>query len=46
MEGDVLNGILASHLDNGNPITEPDFTGGYSIEVSPKVVAAIESRRI
>ena len=34
MAGDVLNGILASHLDNGYPISEPKYSGGYPIEVS------------
>lgn len=42
MAGDVLNGILASHLDNGYPIAEPKYTGGYPIEISPKVAFAIE----
>ena len=45
MAGDVLNGILASHLDNGYPIDEPKYSGGYSIEVSPKVAFAIELRK-
>ena len=45
MAGDVLNGILASHLDNGYPISEPIYTAGYSVEVSPKVAFAIELRK-
>ncbi|MCI6187335.1 MAG: type II toxin-antitoxin system HicB family antitoxin [Spirochaetia bacterium] len=45
MAQDVLNGILASHLDNGYPISDPKYTGGYPIEVSPKVAFAIELRK-
>lgn len=45
MAYDVLNGVLASHLDNGYPISEPKYTGGYPIEVSPKVAFAIELRK-
>ena len=45
MAGDVLNGILASHLDNGYPISEPKYTDGYPVEVSPKVAFAIELRK-
>lgn len=45
MAGDVLNGILSSHLDNGYPIDEPKYSGGYPIEVSPKVAFAIELRK-
>ena len=45
MAKDVLNGVLASHLDNGFPISEPKYTGGYPIEVSPKVAFAIELRK-
>ena len=45
MAGDVLNGILASHLDNRYPISEPIYTAGYSVEVSPKVAFAIELRK-
>ena len=37
--------ILASHLDNGYPIAEPKYSGGYPIEVSPKVAFAIELRK-
>ena len=42
MANDVLNGVLASHLDNGYPISESQYKGGYPIEVSPKVAFAIE----
>ena len=45
MAYDVLNGVLSSHLDNGYPISEPKYKGGYSIEVSPKVAFAIELRK-
>lgn len=45
MAGDVLNGILASHLDNGYPIEEPKYTGGHPVEVEPKVAFAIELRK-
>ncbi len=45
MANDVLNGVLASHLDNGYPISEPQYKGGYPIEVSPKVAFAIELRK-
>ena len=45
MAKDVLIGVLASHLDNGFPISEPKYTGGYPIEVSPKVAFAIELRK-
>lgn len=45
MATDVLNGILASHIDNGYPISEPKYTGGYKIEVSPKIAFAIELRK-
>jgi len=45
MANDVLNGVLASHLDNGYPISEPKYIGGYPIEVSPKVAFAIELRK-
>lgn len=45
MAKDVLNGILASHLDHGYPIADPKYKGGYSIEVSPKVAFAIELRK-
>ena len=45
MAKDVLNGVLASHLDNGFPISEPNYRGGYPVEVSPKVAFAIELRK-
>ncbi|MBO4759447.1 MAG: type II toxin-antitoxin system HicB family antitoxin [Spirochaetaceae bacterium] len=45
MAQDVLNGILASHIDNGYPISEPKYNGGYPVEVSPKVAFALELRK-
>ena len=45
MAEDALNGVLAVDLDHGHPIAEPKFTGGYPIEVSPKVAFAIELRK-
>lgn len=45
MAQDVLNGILASHMDNGYPIPEPAYKGGHPVEVSPKVVFAIGLRK-
>ena len=45
MAHEVLNAILASHIDNGYPIAEPEYKGGYAIEVSPKVAFAIELRK-
>ena len=45
MAKDVLDGILASHLDNGYPISESTYTEGYPIEVSPKIAFAIELRK-
>ena len=46
MAQDVLNGILASHLDNGYPIPEPAYKGGHPVEVSPKVAFAIGLRKV
>ncbi len=45
MAEDALNGVLAVDLDHGHPIAEPTFTGGYPIDVSPKVAFAIELRK-
>ena len=45
MAQDVLNGILASHIDNGYPVSEPKYNGGYPVEVSPKVAFALELRK-
>ena len=45
MAEEALNGVLAVALDNGYPIAEPNFKGGYPIEVSPKVAFAIELRK-
>ncbi len=45
MAEEALNGVLAVDLDHGHPIAEPKYTGGYPIEVSPKVAFAIELRK-
>ncbi|MBO4546017.1 MAG: type II toxin-antitoxin system HicB family antitoxin [Treponema sp.] len=45
MAQDVLNGILASHIENGYPISDSKYTGGHPIEVSPKIAFAIELRK-
>ena len=45
MAKDVLDGILASHLDNGYPISESTYKDGHPIEVSPKIAFAIELRK-
>ncbi len=45
MAQEALNGVLTVDLENGHPIAEPSFTGGYPIEVSPKVAFAIELRK-
>ena len=45
MAKEALDGVLASHFDNGYSIPEPKYTGGYPIEVSPKVAFAIELRK-
>ena len=45
MAKDALDGVLAVDIDNGFPIPAPQFTGGYPIEVSPKVAFAIELRK-
>lgn len=45
MAEEALNGVLAVDLDHGHPIAEPEFKGGYPIEVSPKVAFAIELRK-
>ena len=45
MAEEALNGVLAVALDKGHPIAEPNFKGGYPIEVSPKVAFAIELRK-
>ena len=45
MAKDVLNGVLASHIDNGFPIPAPQYTDGFPVEVSPKVAFAIELRK-
>ena len=45
MAEEALNGVLSVDLEHGHPIAEPEFTGGYPIEVSPKVAFAIELRK-
>ena len=45
MAQEALNGVLTVDLENGHPIAEPSFAGGYPIEVSPKVAFAIELRK-
>lgn len=45
MASDVLNAIIATHLDNGYPIAESKYTDGYPIEVSPKLASKIEKRK-
>ena len=45
MAEEALNGVLAVDLDHGHTIAEPKYTGGYPIEVSPKVAFAIELRK-
>ena len=45
MAKEVLDAILASHLDNGFPIEEPRFKGGFPVCVSPKIAFAIELRK-
>ena len=41
---DALNGVLAVDLDNKFPIPAPKYTGGYAIEVEPKIAFAITLR--
>ncbi len=45
MAEEALNGVLTVDLENGHPIADPNFKGGYPIEVSPKVAFAIELRK-
>ena len=45
MAEEALNGVLTVDLENGHPIADPSFKGGYPIEVSPKVAFAIELRK-
>ncbi len=44
MAKDALNGVLAVDLDNKFPIPAPKYTGGYAIEVEPKIAFAITLR--
>lgn len=45
MAKEALDGVLESHIENDFPIAEPKFSGGYPIEVSPKIAFAIELRK-
>lgn len=45
MASDALDGVLSVCVDNGYPIAEPSFKGGYPVEVSPKIAFAIELRK-
>jgi antitoxin HicB len=45
MAKDVLDGILASHIDHNFPVPESSYKGGFSVEVSPKVAFALELRK-
>ncbi|MBQ6565505.1 MAG: type II toxin-antitoxin system HicB family antitoxin [Treponema sp.] len=45
MAKDALDGVLSVDIDNGFPIPAPAYTGGFPIEVSPKVAFAIELRK-
>lgn len=45
MASDALDGVLSVCIDRGYPIAEPNFKGGYPVEVSPKIAFAIELRR-
>ena len=45
MARNALDGVLSVCVDKGYPIKEPKFTGGYAVEVSPKIAFAIELRK-
>lgn len=45
MAKDALDGVLSVDIENGFPIPSSKYTGGYPIEVSPKVAFAIELRK-
>jgi antitoxin HicB len=45
MAKDALDGVLAVDIENGFPIPPSKYTGGYPVEVSPKVAFAIELRK-
>ena len=45
MAKDALDGVLTVCVEHNYPIPEPHFTGGYSVDVSPKVAFAIELRK-
>ena len=44
MAKEALNGVLASHIDNGYPIPEPKYKGGFEIEVEPRIAFSIALR--
>ena len=45
MAKDALDGVLSVDIENGFPISPSKYTGGYPVEVSPKVAFAIELRK-
>lgn len=45
MAKDVLDGVLYVAIDKGFSIPAPQYTGGYPVEVSPKIAFAIELRK-
>ena len=45
MAKDALDGVLSVDIENGFPIPPSKYTGGYPVEVSPKVAFAIELRK-
>ncbi|MBR3814110.1 MAG: type II toxin-antitoxin system HicB family antitoxin [Spirochaetaceae bacterium] len=45
MAQDALDGVLSVDIENGLPIPPSKYTGGYPVEVSPKVAFAIELRK-
>ena len=45
MAKDALDGVLSVDIENGFPIPPAKYTGGYPVEVSPKIAFAIELRK-
>ncbi|MBO4440377.1 MAG: type II toxin-antitoxin system HicB family antitoxin [Spirochaetaceae bacterium] len=45
MAKDALDGVLSVDIENGFPIPPSKYTGGYPVEVSPKVAFVIELRK-
>lgn len=45
MAKDALDGVLSVDIEKGFPIPPSKYTGGYPVEVSPKVAFAIELRK-